>query len=66
VAEPVEVDGAGFRVSVIIGMTFARAGDDPETALRDADRAMYRAKVRGKGRHEEFGGTVPRPTGTAV
>lgn len=66
VAEPVEVDGAIVRVSVSIGMAFARAGDDPEAALRDADRAMYRAKVRGKGRHEEFDGPTPRPAGTAV
>jgi diguanylate cyclase (GGDEF)-like protein/PAS domain S-box-containing protein len=66
VAEPVEIDGVAFRVSVSIGMTFARAGDDPEATLRDADRAMYRAKVRGKGRHEEFDGSRPRPAGTAV
>lgn len=57
-AEPILVDGDPYVVSVSIGVTFAHAGDEPERALRDADRAMYHAKLRGKGRHKEFDGAV--------
>ncbi len=53
-AVPVQVDGVDHVVTVSIGVTFARAGDDPEEALRDADTAMYQAKSRGKDRHEVF------------
>jgi diguanylate cyclase (GGDEF)-like protein/PAS domain S-box-containing protein len=53
-AEPIVIDDVLHIVSVSIGVTFARAGDEPEQALHDADRAMYHAKLRGKGRHEEF------------
>ncbi|MBW0115913.1 diguanylate cyclase domain-containing protein [Pseudonocardia abyssalis] len=57
-AEPVVVDGVEHRVTVSIGMTFARSGDSPEQALSDADRAMYEAKLRGKGRHEVYDGAA--------
>ncbi|WP_300018661.1 diguanylate cyclase [Pseudonocardia sp.] len=66
VAQPVDVDGTTVRVSVSVGITLARAGDDPGSALRDADRAMYRAKGRGKGRHEEFDEQAPWPVGTVA
>ncbi|GAA3229815.1 hypothetical protein GCM10017691_22160 [Pseudonocardia petroleophila] len=59
-AEPVVVDGVEHRVSVSVGMTFARSGESPEQALDDADRAMYHAKLRGKGRHEVFDGAAGR------
>ncbi len=48
--QPIEIDGTAHVVTVSIGATFARAGDDPETTLRDADSAMYEAKARGKDR----------------
>ncbi|PPK94545.1 PAS domain S-box-containing protein/diguanylate cyclase (GGDEF)-like protein [Kineococcus xinjiangensis] len=48
VREPVAVDGVQHYVTVSIGITFADAAADPAEALRDADRAMYRAKSRGK------------------
>lgn len=53
--KPVVVDGVEHRVTVSIGITFARPGDPPEQALGEADRAMYRAKLHGKGRHEVAG-----------
>lgn len=53
-AVPVEFDGAQHVITASIGVTFARSGDDPEEALRDADSGMYRAKARGKYRHEVF------------
>ncbi len=48
--EPIEIDGTAHVVTVSIGATFARAGDDPEATLRDADSAMYDAKAMGKDR----------------
>lgn len=50
--EPVIVDGVAHVVTVSVGVAFAAPGDDPAAALRDADRAMYHAKGRGKGRHQ--------------
>jgi diguanylate cyclase (GGDEF)-like protein/PAS domain S-box-containing protein len=37
-----------------IGITLAGQEDTPESLLRDADAAMYRAKRRGRGRYELF------------
>ncbi|QJY49558.1 GGDEF domain-containing protein [Pseudonocardia broussonetiae] len=53
-AEPFVVDGVPHAITVSIGITFAVAGAEPEQALRDADRAMYQAKLLGKGRHQEL------------
>ncbi|HEX7828100.1 MAG TPA: EAL domain-containing protein [Thermoanaerobaculia bacterium] len=41
--------------TVSIGIALSTTGyDDPQDVLRDADIAMYRAKARGKARHEVF------------
>jgi diguanylate cyclase (GGDEF)-like protein/PAS domain S-box-containing protein len=41
--------------SVSIGIALSTSGySDPQDVLRDADIAMYRAKARGKARHEVF------------
>ncbi|MEO3936931.1 PAS domain S-box protein [Dermatophilaceae bacterium Soc4.6] len=53
-AQPVAIHDHEHIVTVSIGLTFGRAGDDPEEVLRDADSAMYKAKSRGKDRHEIF------------
>ena len=42
-----------FTVSTGIALAGARQ-DTPESLLRDADAAMYRAKARGRGRYELF------------
>ena len=45
----------GIAVSGSIGVTlFPRDDADPDTLLRHADQAMYRAKESGKGRYHRF------------
>jgi diguanylate cyclase (GGDEF)-like protein/PAS domain S-box-containing protein len=52
---PMSIDGREVFVSASIGIAI-NDGDysRPEDIMRDADTAMYRAKVRGKARHELF------------
>jgi diguanylate cyclase (GGDEF)-like protein/PAS domain S-box-containing protein len=53
-AEPVNLAGREL-VTVSIGVAFAtHSGQRPESLLRDADAAMYRAKERGRARFELF------------
>jgi predicted signal transduction protein with EAL and GGDEF domain len=51
---PVLLNGEEQHLGASIGIAIAGPGDTPETLLRDADAAMYRAKERGKGRWELF------------
>ncbi|MCZ7526242.1 MAG: EAL domain-containing protein [Acidimicrobiia bacterium] len=53
---PFDLGGGSETVlTVSIGIALAEGpGDQPETLLRDADAAMYRAKERGRARHELF------------
>jgi len=55
-AEPVTLSHGGVVVTTTsIGIALARGPHDrPETLLRDADAAMYRAKERGRARTEVF------------
>ncbi|WP_432541666.1 putative bifunctional diguanylate cyclase/phosphodiesterase [Kineococcus sp. SYSU DK002] len=50
----VRMRGHVLRVQGSIGLSRARPGDDVGTLLRNADTAMYRAKVTGKNRWVEF------------
>jgi diguanylate cyclase (GGDEF)-like protein/PAS domain S-box-containing protein len=53
--EPFRVAGTELSTSASIGITTSRIGyTDPESVLRDADIAMYRAKAGGKARHAAF------------
>jgi diguanylate cyclase (GGDEF)-like protein len=53
--EPFALEGREMFVSASVGVALAIDGDaTPETLLRDADAAMYRAKERGPGRVEVF------------
>jgi diguanylate cyclase (GGDEF)-like protein/PAS domain S-box-containing protein len=59
--EPVPVGRQEIHVSASVGIAVA----DPETAtpeslVRDADVAMYRAKARGRARHERFDADLRR------
>ena len=54
-AEPFDIGlGRPYASSGSIGIALSSADSTPETLLRDADVAMYRAKERGRGRAEEF------------
>ncbi len=47
-------DGQELVFTTSIGIAVAAQGRTPESVLRDADAAMYRAKERGRGRYELF------------
>ncbi|SDS98328.1 diguanylate cyclase (GGDEF) domain-containing protein [Friedmanniella luteola] len=51
-ARPLTVDGRQMHVGASLGIAVGRA--DPDTMVRHADLAMYRAKERGRGRWEIF------------
>lgn len=53
-SRPYRVDGHDLRVAASIGVAFAEPGMDPQTLLRHADLAMYRAKRGGKNRVELY------------
>jgi diguanylate cyclase (GGDEF)-like protein/PAS domain S-box-containing protein len=61
VSRPLVIDGEETRLTMSVGIAFspcAAAGDTPETLVRDADAAMYRAKERGRDRIEVFNVTT--------
>lgn len=52
---PFQMDTHELFNSVSIGIALSSTGYDlPEQVIRDADTAMYRAKAKGRGRHEVF------------
>jgi EAL domain-containing protein (putative c-di-GMP-specific phosphodiesterase class I) len=53
-ARPLEVDGRPHRVTISVGIALSGGDTQPETLVRDADTAMYRAKERGRDREELF------------
>ena len=56
-AAPIMVAGEETTVTVSIGIAYAppaSTGDTPESMVRDADAAMYRAKDQGRNRFEVF------------
>jgi diguanylate cyclase (GGDEF)-like protein/PAS domain S-box-containing protein len=56
---PFVLDGREVHVSASIGIARpTRANEPPEALLRDADTAMYRAKDRGRSRHQLFDDTM--------
>lgn len=48
--EPFRLDTGTATIGASVGVVVSTPDDDPETLLRRADRAMYRAKRGGKGR----------------
>ncbi|MFM7426000.1 MAG: putative bifunctional diguanylate cyclase/phosphodiesterase, partial [Elainella sp.] len=54
-AQPFNLEGREVFMSASIGITFSAEGlHRPEDLLRDADLAMYRAKMQGRGRYAIF------------
>jgi diguanylate cyclase (GGDEF)-like protein len=53
-SEPVTIDGSDIVVGASLGIVMPDHDEKPETLLRHADLAMYRAKAHGRGRHEQF------------
>jgi len=55
-AQPVEIDGFLLQVSASLGVTFYPQADtvDADQLLRQADQAMYQAKLAGKNRYHVF------------
>ncbi len=51
---PFPIDGREVRIGVSIGIAPASHGDTGEELLRNADTAMYQAKVHGRGRCQLF------------
>jgi diguanylate cyclase (GGDEF)-like protein len=56
--EPVLVHGQEIFLSASIGIAMADGAGSPESLLRDADAAMYRAKDKGRARCEFFDATM--------
>lgn len=53
-AEPFHLEGRRMFVSASIGIALSTSGETPEDLLRNADTAMYQAKINGKARFEHF------------
>jgi diguanylate cyclase (GGDEF)-like protein len=53
--EPIVVRRRTFAITASMGVSLATAGNDPETVLSQADRAMYAAKRHGRARVETYG-----------
>ena len=52
---PIDIDGAELTITVSVGIAMvADPSVPPETVIREADAAMYRAKERGRSRFELF------------
>ncbi|NCJ08485.1 EAL domain-containing protein [Synechococcales cyanobacterium C] len=55
VAQPLSIDGHELFITASIGIVLSTVGGtQPNQFLRDADTALYRAKVEGKDRYEVF------------
>ena len=65
-AEPFEIDGHRLHVTASIGVGVTSAASDPETLVRDADLAMYRAKQDGRDRIRVFDRTMRRDAFTGM
>ena len=56
IAQPIEIESFHSSISASIGIAhYPGDGTDQDTLMRNADRAMYAAKVNGGGRAQVFG-----------
>ncbi|MBZ8133192.1 bifunctional diguanylate cyclase/phosphodiesterase [Afifella sp. IM 167] len=55
IGAPFEIDGHQIAVGTSVGIAFAPCdGDEPDTLLKNADTALYRAKADGRGAYRFF------------
>jgi diguanylate cyclase (GGDEF)-like protein len=54
VSEPIEFRGRPVQVGASVGVAVRQPGESASAVLREADTAMYAAKVQGKGRYVMF------------
>jgi len=67
ISKPIHLADSDVTASASIGITTSEFGYDlPEQALRDADIAMYRAKVLGKAQHALFDSTMHAQVSTRL
>jgi diguanylate cyclase (GGDEF)-like protein/PAS domain S-box-containing protein len=61
-AQPVQVQGLELQLSASLGVTFFPQDDDVEAdqLMRQADQAMYQAKIAGKNRYHIFDAEMDR------
>jgi diguanylate cyclase (GGDEF)-like protein/PAS domain S-box-containing protein len=57
-AQPVDLGDTNVTVTASIGVAVSGEDDNPESLLRDADAAMYRAKEEGRDRRVTFDATM--------
>lgn len=55
IAEPVSLAESQVRITGSLGLAVARDTDTARTLLKNADRALYKAKSAGKSRYEFYG-----------
>ncbi|ACL72932.1 diguanylate cyclase/phosphodiesterase with PAS/PAC and Chase sensor(s) [Thioalkalivibrio sulfidiphilus HL-EbGr7] len=65
-ARPVSIEGRELRISASLGVTFYPQAEqiEAEQLLRQADQAMYQAKLAGKGRYHVFDAELDRSVRT--
>ncbi len=63
-SEPAPVDGLTLQLSASVGVTFYPQAEevDGDQLIRQADQAMYQAKLAGKNRHSTFDAEQDRDT----
>lgn len=56
VEEPIFFEGKKLEISISAGVSFCSAGESTDTdeLISKADKAMYQAKIKGKGRYEFY------------
>ncbi|MDQ1506995.1 MAG: hypothetical protein QOD57_4722, partial [Actinomycetota bacterium] len=64
--EPFTVGAEEIFLSGSLGIALAEADSTPDSLLRDADAAMYRAKLRGRSRCEVFDHTMRQEAASRV
>lgn len=62
IASPIELNGQLLRVTCSMGVSLYPQGEDidPDQLLRQADQAMYQAKMSGKNRYQFFDSAIDR------